>query len=182
MTVADFMTSTVVTVTPDTSILAAAKLMLEHRISGLPVVDTAGRLVGIVSEDDLLRRHGSEGGGDGLHWLQLMIDAASLGQEAARFREGKVGGVMTRDVVTVAYDAPLAQACRLIETYDIKRLPVIRDGSLVGIIARADLLRALARSVEEPGATAASDESVREQLVELERQKWRSRARSLKPL
>ena len=179
MTVADFMTSKVVTVTPDISILAAARLMLEHRISGLPVVDDANHVVGIVSEHDLLRRHRPEGGTENPHWLALMTEAAGLGPEAARFRDEKVGTVMTRDVVTVAPETPLAQACRLIGDHGIKRLPVVRNGVLAGIIARADLVRAFARSIERPRAPV-SDESVRARLIALERQNWRNRARSSK--
>lgn len=181
MRVADFMTRRVVTVTPDTSILAAARLMLEHKISGLPVVDAAGRVVGIVSEHDLLRRREDGGLAKGPHWLELMIEARGLPDEAARFHDRKVSEVMTRNPITIAATSPLSEASRLIEDLGVKRLPVVQDGALVGIIARADLIWALAQSVERAHAATRRDVSVDARLAELERQVWRDRARSSKP-
>jgi len=174
------MTSRVVTVTADTPVLTAATLMLQHKVSGLPVIDGAHHVVGIVSEHDLLRRHKPEGGEERLHWLALMTEEPGLAPEAARFRDEKVGSVMTRNVVTVTPETPLEQACHLIEDRGIKRLPVVHDGKLTGIIARADLVRALARSIARPRARPMTDESVRARLVELEQQNWRNRARSTK--
>lgn len=179
MRVADFMTRRVITVAPDTSILAAAKLMLEHKISGLPVVDPTGQLVGIVSEHDLLRDDGK--GGAGSPWLQLMIEPGGLANEPTRLRDRKVSEVMTRNPVSVTAASSLADACRLIEQRGIKRLPVVHNSQLVGIIARADLVRALARSIERATGATRPDVSVDERLVELERQALRNRARSLKP-
>ena len=179
MRVADFMTRRVITVTPDTSILMAAKLMLEHKISGLPVVDAKGHVVGIVSEHDLLRDDGK--GVDGSPWLQLMIEPAGLADEFARVRDRKISEVMTRDPATVTPASTIAQACRLIEDRGIKRLPVVQDGELVGIIARADLVRALAQSNGRAIAAALPDVSVDARLAELERQIWRGRARLPKP-
>lgn len=178
MRVADFMTRRVITVTPDTSILSAAQLMLEHKISGLPVVDAAGRIVGIVSEHDLLRDDGR--GVDGSPWLRRIIERPGLADEAARFRDRQVAEVMTRNPIAVTTTASLAEASRLIEERGIKRLPVVRDGKLVGIIARADLVRALAQSSEATVHPLTPDASVRGRLLELERQVWRNRARSSK--
>lgn len=181
MRVKDFMARRVITVTPDTPILAAAQLMLEHKISGMPVVDAAGRVVGIVSEHDLLRRRGDGEWADGSHWLKLMIERVGLADETARFHHRTVSEVMTSSPVTISAVSSLAEASRLIEDRGIKRLPVVDDGRLVGIIARADLVRALAQSVERAGAALAPDVSVGERLAELERQVWRSRARLPKP-
>jgi CBS domain-containing protein len=180
MNVSNYMSRRVVSVTPDTPVILAAKLMLDHKISGLPVVDRAGRLVGIVSEHDLLRQR------DGNHqqrphWLQLMTESAGLNGERTEFRERKVSEVMTPDPVTVSADSSLEEACRLIEERGIKRLPVVMNGKLVGIIARADLVRALARTMAVTGPAGAPDVSVQEQLRELERQMWRTRARIRKP-
>lgn len=175
------MTRQVITVGPDTSIVEAAKLMLEHKISGLPVVDAAGHVVGIVSEHDLLRRPERNEGRQGPHWLQLMIEMAGLAGESARFHDRKVNEVMTRNPITVAATSSLGEACRLIEERGIKRLPVVQNGKLIGIIARADLVRALAQTIEGAAAATTRDVGVDERLRELERQIWRNRARWPKP-
>jgi len=179
MIVADFMTRQVVTVAPDDTILRAAELMLRHRVSGLPVINSAGHLVGIVSEHDLLRQHRNGDGTVGLHWLQLMIEQAGLPGETNGLHDRKVADVMTPNVASIPETSSLGDASRLIGDLNVKRLPVVRDGKLVGIIARADLVRALAGSLESVGS--APDVSVRQQLSELERQVWRSRARVAKP-
>jgi CBS domain-containing protein len=181
MIVADFMTRQVITVAPNAAILQAAKLMLQYKVSGLPVVDAAGYVVGIVSEHDLLRHRRNGDGTEGPHWLQLMIEKSALPGETDKFHDRKVEEVMTSRVVSIAETASLGEASRLIGDLNVKRLPVVRDGKLVGIIARADLIRALTQSIESVAATAAPDVSVSQQLCELEQQVWRSRARVLKP-
>ena len=178
MLVKDFMTRQVVTASPESSVLDAARLMLEHKISGLPVVNDGGRLVGIVSEHDLLRRGKNGVQAKRPHWLQLMIERASLPNESSGFHDRKVGEVMTPDPVTVTETAPLEQAGRLIEEHGFKRLPVVRDSQLVGVIARADLVRALAHAI---GKAKAKHDGVKDaRLLELEREFWRQRARGSK--
>ncbi len=183
MIVGDFMARQVVTVAPDASILEAAKLMLEHKISGLPVVDQERHVVGIVSEHDLLRRRRNGDGTEGPHWLQLMIEKDGLPAEGPEFHGRKVKEVMTQNVVSVPASSSLGEACRLLDDLGVKRLPVVQDSKLVGVIARADLVRALAQGIESataPRATA-TDVSVDQRLCELERQIWRSRARVSRP-
>jgi CBS domain-containing protein len=175
----DFMTRRVVTVTPDTSILAATKLMLENHISGLPVVDTSAHVVGIISESDLLRDDGK--GVDGSPWLQMMVLPDALSGEPAQLSARRVGDVMTRGPVTVAPNASIAQACRLMEQHGIKRLPVVQNDTLVGLIARADLVRAFAQSTEKSAPAPIPDVSIDSRLAELERQIWRNRARVTRP-
>ena len=179
--VGNFMTRRVIAVTPDASIVDAAKLMLEHKISGLPVVDAARHVVGIVSEHDLLRRRESDEGKQRSHWLQLMSERAGLADKSARFHDRKVNEVMTPNPVTVAATSSLGEACRLIEDRGIERLPVVHNGELIGIIARADLVRALAQTIESAAAARTRDVSVEERLRELEQQSLRNRARVLKP-
>ena len=179
MRIEDFMTRRVVTVTPDTSILAAAKLMLENHISGLPVVDTSAHVVGIISESDLLRDDGK--GVDGSPWLQMMVGPDALSGEPAQLGARKVGDVMTRGPVTVAPNASIAQACRLMEQHGIKRLPVVENDTLVGLIARADLVRAFAQSTKKSAPAPIPDVSIDSRLAELERQIWRNRARVTRP-
>jgi len=149
MKVGDFMTIQVVTIPPDFPVSDAARLMLERKISGLPVVDATDHVVGIVTEHDLLRRQADRPGSKPPHWLQLMTEPARITNEFVRFQEAKVEEVMTRHPLTIMEDTPIEVACRLIEKRGIKRLPVVRDGRLVGIVARADLVRALGIAVEK---------------------------------
>ena len=178
MKVKDFMTCQVVTVTPETSILEAARLMLEHKISGLPVVTDGRRVVGIISERDLLRGGNSDVQTERSHWLRLMIERVNLVDESARFQERVVREVMPPDPVTITETAPLEEAGRLIGENDIKRLPVVRDNKLVGIIARADIVRAIIPAARKIVDAAKRDELTDARLLELERQSLLHRARS----
>jgi len=177
--VEDYMTRRVVTVTPDTPILMAAKLMLENHISGLPVVDASARVVGIISETDLLREDGKSA--DGSPWLQMVAGADGPTGDPAELGARKVEEIMSRTPITVAPNASVAQACRVLAQHRIKRLPVIEDDKLVGIIGRADLVRAFAQSAERPAPAPIRDVSVDSRLAELERQIWRNRARVVRP-
>ena len=173
------MTRRVVTVTPDTPILTAAKLMLQHRISGLPVVDGSGHVIGVISETDLLREDGKSA--DGSPWLQMVAGAEGPTGDPAKLGARKVDEIMSREPITVAASAPIAQACHLLTQHRIKRLPVIHDDKLVGVVGRADLVRALAQSAEKTGSAPIRDVSVQSRFAELERQVWRNRARGMRP-
>jgi CBS domain-containing protein len=179
MRVEDFMTRRVVTVAPDTPILAAARLMLDNHVSGLPVVDPSGRVVGVITETDLLREDGKSA--QGSPWLQMVAGTDGLTGDPVRLGARKVEEIMSRDPITVAPAAPVAHACHLLTQHRIKRLPVIDKDKLVGIIGRADLVRALAQSAEKPAAAPVRDVSVDSRLAELERQIWRNRARVVRP-
>ena len=179
MRVEDYMTRRVVTVTPDTPILVAAKLMLENHISGLPVVDASARVVGIISETDLLREDGKSA--DGSPWLQMVAGADGPTGDPAELGARKVEEIMSRMPITVAPNASVAQACRVLAQHRIKRLPVIEDDKLVGIIGRADLVLAFAQSAEKPAPAPIRDVSIDSRLAELERQIWRNRARVVRP-
>ncbi|HEY7973430.1 MAG TPA: CBS domain-containing protein [Xanthobacteraceae bacterium] len=177
MRVEDFMTRRVVTITPDTTLLAAAKLMLEHRVGGLPVLDASGRMIGVFSESDLLREEGEEGS----PWLQMMVGPDGKPAEPPRLDARKVGDVMTRQLITIAPGASIAQACRLLHEHRLRRLPVVENDKLVGMIARADLVRAVAVSAEKASPAPVRDVSVDARLAELEWQIWRNRARVVRP-
>jgi CBS domain-containing protein len=145
------MTTQVVTVLPDTSVREVAKMLLINRISAVPVVDTEGRILGMLSEGDLMRR--TETGTDEHHswWLALFAD---LRVEAFVKSHGlHANDVMTREVISVSEDAPLDEVATLLERHRIKRVPVVRDGKLVGIVSRANLLHGL---VAWRAGTAAS--------------------------
>ena len=138
----DVMTAAVVTVTPDTSVMAVARVLLDKRISAVPVVDAAGALVGMVSEGDLLGRSAEDRLAGQEWWLAIL---SREGQTAAAVTAAAVArpirDVMQAPVVTVADDAPVHAVADLLRTHGIKRLPVMHEGRMVGIVTRADLLR-----------------------------------------
>src|ERR1700733_2376439 len=177
--VEDFMRPRVVTIPPDTTLLAAARLMLEHRVGGLPVVDASGRMIGVFSESDLLREEGK--GGAGPPWRQMMVGPDGEPAEPIKLDARKVGGIMTREPITIAPGASIAQACRLLHEHHLRRLPVVKSGKLVGMIARADLVRAVAESAEKASPAPLRDVSVDARKTELERQIWLNRARVVRP-
>jgi CBS domain-containing protein len=179
MQVEHFMTRRVVTVAPETPILTAARLMLDNHVSGLPVVDPSGRVVGVITETDLLREDGKSA--QGSPWLQMVAGTDGLTGDPERLGARKVEEIMSRDPITVELTAPIAHACHLLTQHRIKRLPVIDKDKLVGIIGRADVVRALAQSAEKPAPAPVRDISVDSRLAELERQIWRSRARVVRP-
>jgi CBS domain-containing protein len=179
MQVEHFMTRRVVTVAPDTPILTAARLMLDNHVSGLPVMDPSGRVVGVITETDLLREDGKSA--QGSPWLQMVAGTDGLTGDPARLGARKVEEIMSRDPITVEPAAPIAHACHLLTQHRIKRLPVTDQDKLVGIIGRADVVRALAQSVQKPAPAPVRDVSVDSRLAELERQIWRNRARVVRP-
>lgn len=178
MKVADIMTHPVISVTPETPIAEVARLMLQHRISGLPVVDAAGAVVGIVTEGDLLRR--AETGTERRHmrWLEFLIAPGRLAREYANAHARKAGEVMSEDVAAVAPQDSLSEVVRLMERRRVKRLPVIEAGRLVGIVSRANLVRALVQNLPKPAKRgAAGDAELRERiLAEIAAQPWGPRA------
>ena len=173
MRAADVMTPKPVTVSPDASIMEAIRLMLERKFSGLPVVNPNGSLVGIVTEGDLLRRSETGTQRKRAGWIEFFMGQGRLASEYVHASGRKVREVMSPDVQTVTEDAPLDEIVQLMERHRIKRLPVVRDGKLVGIVSRANLLRALASVVGETKQTTNDDASIRTRIyAELQRQPW----------
>jgi len=169
----EVMTSPVVTVESDATILQAVRIMLQRRVSGLPVVDKNGGLVGIVTEGDFLRRAETGTTRRRPRWLEFLIGPGRLADEYTRSHGRKVDDVMTRDPISVAEDTPLEDIVKLMEKRQIKRLPVVRGQELVGIVSRANLLHALAGVVREVKPTVQSDEAIRTLLLaELAKQSW----------
>ena len=169
----DVMTQYVISVSPDDTIARAIRLMLQERISGLPVIDSAGRLVGIVTEGDFLRRSETATERKRPRWLEFLIGPGRLADEYVHTHGRKVSEVMTADPVTVAEDAPLEKVVALMEKKRVKRLPVIRGEKVVGIVSRANLLHALARLAAEAAPTKSTDTTIREQLLkELAKENW----------
>ena len=165
MKTADLMTSFVVTVRPDARIEYAAQLMLQYRISGLPVTDSDGAVLGIVTESDLLRR--AETGTEKSHarWVSFLIGPGRLAQEYVHTHGRKVGEVMTERVMTVTPQTSLADLVALMETKHVKRVPVVDRGRLVGIVSRADVMAALVGLLSEEPAGAATDAEIPGQVL-----------------
>jgi predicted transcriptional regulator len=146
--------------------------MLDNRISGLPVID-AGRLVGILTECDLLRRSETGTERHRPRWLEILMGPGRLADEYVRTHGRKVEEIMTRQPVSVTPDTPLDEIVALMERRRIKRVPVLDGDVPVGIVSRADLLRALARTLEEQQGAAAGDDEIRERiLAELAKVSW----------
>ena len=173
MNASDVMTRTVLSVRPDATIAEAIRLMLDNRISGLPVIDEAGRLVGILTEGDLLRRSETGTERHRPRWLEILMGPGRLAEEYVRTHARRIAEVMTREPVTVTPDTPLKEIVELMERHRIKRVPVLDGDEPVGILSRADLLRGLAGALEATPAAATSDEEIRERiLAELAKAAW----------
>ena len=178
MKVREIMTRRVFSVRPEDSILQAAELMLQHDVSGLPIVDSDGCVVGIVTERDFMRC-AAACGDVRPRWLEVLIGKTQLSNGAAQRCESRISEVMTRNPVTVTEDVPIEDVVRLMDTHRIKRVPIVHDGRLVGIISRVDLMRALVRSIRAGQSAAKSDEALRSHVAELERQTLLHRTRGL---
>ncbi|WP_186420850.1 CBS domain-containing protein [Bosea sp. CS1GBMeth4] len=177
MNAGDIMTLGAATVRPDTAILTAAQLMLQHGISGLPVVDAGGRLVGMVTERDLLRR--AETGTEQARprWLAFLMDPAAQAEDYIRSHGRKVADVMTHDPESVAPETPIAEVVARMEARGFRRLPVVRDGAVVGIVSRANFLRVLARRLEDDAEVPADDLAIRRRILEeIGKQNWVSKS------
>lgn len=167
------MTRPVTTVSPETTIVEAANIMLKHHVSGLPVVDAADKLVGIVSEGDFLRR--SEIGTQRRRgrWLSFIFGPGSTATDFVCEHGRKISEVMTPEPFTVSEDMPLQDVVGLMEAKNVKRLPVMRGDKLVGIVTRANLLQAvasLARHVPDP---TADDDHIRNRIIQaMAKQEW----------
>ena len=173
MKAAHIMSRTVLSVRPETTILEAARLMLLHEISGLPVVDSDGHIVGMVTEGDFLRRAEMGTRRQRSRWVEFFIGPGRLAEDYVRSTSRRVEDVMTQPVHTINEDTPLGDVVELMERHRIKRLPVLRDRKIVGMVSRANLLRALASVAGEIKSTAADDEAIRERLLtELNQESW----------
>jgi len=168
----DVMVSQVVTVKASSTIREVAKTLLQRRISAVPVVDDKGTMVGIVSEGDLLRR--AELKTDKKHswWLRFLMGDEAIAAEFAKSHARTVGDVMTRSVITAAPDTPVGDIAALLEKNAIKRVPIVKDGKLVGIVSRANLIQAIATAPRRRNVKV-SDTAIRESLMsELQAQPW----------
>jgi len=170
----DVMTSEVISVDENSTVTAVARLLAERGISAVPVVDKANQVIGMVSEGDLLHRAETGTERRRAWWLDMMASTNKLAGDYIKSHSSKVKDVMTRDVFSVTETTPVADIALLLETNRIKRVPVVRDGKLVGIVSRANLVRALAMTIDEaPSGVEADDRRIRDKLLaELKAQRW----------
>jgi CBS domain-containing protein len=159
----DIMTAAVLTVAPDADVADAARILLDNRISALPVVDTGGKLVGIVSEGDLMRRAEAGTQRQPSWWLSLLTTTEERAQSFVRSHGRRVGDVMTADVVTVAETTPIDEIAEILEARGIKRVPVTREGRVVGIVSRADLLHGIVAA--RAGPAHPTDEAIKDAVL-----------------
>jgi CBS-domain-containing membrane protein len=173
MKAVDVMVRDVVTVTPDTDVAEAVRLLGEHDVSALPVVDKDGAVVGIISEGDLLRR---EEIGTEKHrpwWIEAVTPAATLAHEFAKSHGQRVEEVMSTEVVSASEDTPLDEIATLLEKHRIKRVPIVKEGKLVGIVSRSNLIQALASAQIGVHPAIEADRTIRSELLSrLAEQDW----------
>jgi CBS domain-containing protein len=160
----DVMVSPVISVKPSASVKDVAKMLLEHRISAVPVVDNQRKIIGIISEGDLLHR--AESGTDHQRswWLLALARGDALAADYITAHAKKVADVMTTEVITAGPDTPLYEIAATLEKYGIKRVPIVKDGELVGIVSRANLIQAVA-SDRKKLVIAPSDTAIRDKLL-----------------
>lgn len=149
MKASDVMTTAVISASPNDSVLSVVEKMLEHRISAVPVVDDENRVVGVVSEGDLMNRPETQTARTRSWWLDLFVDAEARAAGFLKMHGTRVRDVMTAPAITAAEDDSTAQIASKLERHHIKRVPIVRDGELVGIVSRANLLRSFASGVAD---------------------------------
>jgi len=174
MKAADVMVSAVISVRPNARVEDVASILLAHRISAVPVINEEGELVGIVSEGDLMRR--AETGTERRRpwWLEYLAGKQVLAADYIKSHSHRISDIMTRSVVTAAPDTPLGDIATLLERNRIKRVPIVQNGQVVGIVSRANLLQALASVSKDVAAANGDDSQIRDQVFSrLNAELWR---------
>lgn len=176
MRASDIMTTNIVSVSVKDTVFDAAEMLLGAHVSAAPVVDEEGHVLGIVSEADLIHR-AEIATGPRRSWLSRLVETnAGAARDFVATHARSVADVMTREVVTASHDATLGELVALIEKHKVKRLPVVRDGLLVGIVSRANLLEALLSREPESAVVQPADKDLRKAVVKaLDHQPWSSR-------
>jgi len=169
----DVMVRDVVTVGPDDDVADAIKLLAEFDVSALPVVEEDDKVIGIISEADLVRRPEIGTEKHRAWWLEALTPGSTLAEEFAKAHGRRVSEVMSTDVVSAGEDASLGEIATLLEKHRIKRVPILRDGRLVGIVSRSNLIQALASTQAGNGTDTDGDREIREALLDrLDDQSW----------
>jgi len=148
---ASVMTRNVVTARPEDTVARVARLLTHHRISAVPICDQSGTVLGMVSEGDLMRPYINSNLQRRAWWLTLLADGTELAPEFleyVRLDRHQVGDLMTKPAITASESTSVTELAELLAKHRVKRLPIVRDGKLVGIVSRADVIRTIARSPE----------------------------------
>ena len=159
------MTQHVITIGADAPIAEAVDTMLRHHVSGLPVVDAEGALIGVISEGDFIRRAETGTAAKRGRWLAFLIGTSRIAADFVHAHGRKVGEIMTPDPLTITEDTPLDELVEIMETNKVKRLPVLRGNRLVGIVTRSDFLPTLADLARHAPSPSADDDLIREQVI-----------------
>jgi len=167
------MTRDVISIDPDATVLQAARLMLQHHISGLPVIDKNGNLVGVLSEGDFLRRRETKTERRRSRWLEFLMGPGRIAAEYSHSHGSKVSEVMTAEVQTVDEVTPIEDIVDLMERRRIKRVPVLCGGQVVGIVTRSNLMHAMVSLARAAQPAATDDAAIRESLLaEMQKEQW----------
>jgi len=173
MQAADIMTKVVISVAPDATVPDIAKLMLDRGISSVTVVDRTGRLIGLITEGDLLRRAEMGTERRPSRWLEVVSTNAELAADYVKSHARKAADIMTRDVMTASAETPVRDIVDLMESRRIKRVPIVHDGAVIGIVSRANLVQALLVGARFEARDLKGDRAMREALLaELKGQAW----------
>jgi CBS domain-containing protein len=173
MNAEDVMTRDVISIDPEATVLQAARLMLQHRISGLPVIDKDGNLVGVLSEGDFLRRRETSTERKRSRWLEFLMGPGRIAAEYSHSHGSKVSEVMTATVQTVDDFTPIEDIVEMMEQRRIKRVPVVCGGQVVGIVTRSNLMHAMVSLARSAPASPKDDAAIRERLLaEMDKERW----------
>jgi CBS domain-containing protein len=173
MKAADVRTGDVISVAGDTSVCDVARLLLDKKISAVPVVDGKGRLLGIVSEGDLLRRVETNTERTRSRWLELVTTSRDLAAEYVKSHARRASDIMTTNVITASETTSLGDIVDMLEAHKIKRVPIVRDNIVIGIVSRANLLKALVAMADGDVAAELDDQAILQKLsAELHDRKW----------
>ena len=166
----DVMVRDVITVKPDDDVADAISLLADYDVSALPVIDDDENVVGVISEADLMHREEIGTEKQRPWWLEAVTPAWTLAGEFAKSHGRRVEEVMSTNVISASEDTPLGEIASLLERHRIKRVPILRDGKLVGIVSRSNLIQALASSKAQTGAAAGvgtdADRKIRLELLD----------------
>ena len=165
MRACQIMTSEVITVGADANVVEAIKMMIDNQVSGLPVVDPAGHLIGIISQGDFIRRAEIGTQRKRARWLTFLTGPRQAALDFSREHGRKVADIMTANPVTITEDAPLEQIVQIMESRNVKRVPVMRGDRLVGMVTRADFLPALVELARDVPGVPEGDEHIRKAVI-----------------